>query len=464
MFFVRPLPFEEALNRLGDRSPIGSVLRSADWLGVPVGLRDRGFFSATVESIRFLQRAADELLDFLSGARAVNERGESYLKTGGRAQFIERMQEFAIREGMGPLDPEDAGTIRDIRSESRLRLIFDTQVKAAQDFGYWKQGMDPDVLDAFPAQRFIRVQDVKVPRDYHEEALGTVRLKSDLDYWMSLNRDFGVPHGPWGFNSGCDVEDVGREETEDRGLLKPGEEVRPVAGEFNDRLEASTRGLKPRLLRALETIFGDQAVIDGDAVRWRGRQLAAPSLPPAPAVPVPPIGAGLRTEPTRATAEEAELVNLPRERAVIYDGEGRLLFTQEAPTFDGRRVIFDDDQLAQLPGSVVSHNHPGGNAFSPADLLFAKDHDLAELRVLAPDYEGGAKLHRLLRPEGGWTLHRDRLLDLAGEFGPVADERAAHWAHERGLPAAAAQARALEEFWRLLQDREEPLIYEAHRL
>jgi hypothetical protein len=35
------------------------------------------------------------------------------------------MAEFAIGEGMGPILPELAGTVRDITSEKRLGLIFD---------------------------------------------------------------------------------------------------------------------------------------------------------------------------------------------------------------------------------------------------------------------------------------------------------------------------------------------------
>lgn len=83
MQFVHPIQFEEALSRLGSRSVVGAALRSADWLSVPIWLRDRAFFSATIENVRFLQRAQDEITDYLGGARGTNERGESYLKTGG---------------------------------------------------------------------------------------------------------------------------------------------------------------------------------------------------------------------------------------------------------------------------------------------------------------------------------------------------------------------------------------------
>src|SRR6185437_15736580 len=42
----------------------------------------------------------------------------------------------------------------------------------AGDYGYWRQGMDPDVLNEFPAQRFIRVLPVKEPRTSHMSYVG----------------------------------------------------------------------------------------------------------------------------------------------------------------------------------------------------------------------------------------------------------------------------------------------------
>ena len=43
MQFVRPLPFTKAVEKLGVRSPIGSVLNSSQWRDVPVALRERAF-------------------------------------------------------------------------------------------------------------------------------------------------------------------------------------------------------------------------------------------------------------------------------------------------------------------------------------------------------------------------------------------------------------------------------------
>ncbi len=273
MDFVYGQTFEEALRKLGERSPVGSILRSADWSRVPTAIRERSFFSATIEDARFLQRAQKFLEDFIAQTRLTNDNGETYLKSGGRAQFIDELQKFALREGMGSLDPEIKGTVRDIASETRLGLIFDTNLKSAQDYGYWKQGQDPDVLDAFPSQRFIRVAAVRKPRPLHQANRNEVRRKDDLRFWLAMNDPaiggFGVPWGPWGFGSGMDVEDVGRSESDGLGLTDANERVQPVAEkDFNDRLQASTQGLSQPLINLLKIAFGDKATFEGDAVQW----------------------------------------------------------------------------------------------------------------------------------------------------------------------------------------------------
>lgn len=268
------MPFEEALQKFGLRSPIGSILNSEAWSRIPVDLRERAFFSATIEDVRFLQRAQNFLQDSLALTTETNGEGQTFFKAGGRARFIEEMQKFAVREGMGPLDKRDVGTLKDIRSESRLGLIFDTNMKSSRDFGYWKQGMDRDVLDAFPSQRFIRVVPVRKPRPLHQANRGAVKRKDDLGFWLAMNDPaiggFGVPWGPWGFNSGMDVEDVGRKESDDLGLTSPEEIIQPVDGRLNDQLQASTQNLAPPMVNLLKVAFGDQAELDGDSVKWRG--------------------------------------------------------------------------------------------------------------------------------------------------------------------------------------------------
>ncbi|MHB8520692.1 MAG: hypothetical protein ACYDH9_08030 [Limisphaerales bacterium] len=260
MEFVSPLTYREAVDKLGSRTPIGSVLTSSEWHDVPLELRDRSFFSSGVESVRVLQRSRDFLTDFLTNAR--DESGA--LAAGSRAQFVRDMQAFLAGEGID----RTTGGMTDITSERRLGLIFDVQTTQANSFGFWKQGLDPDVLDAFPAMRFVRVQDVKEPRIWHEQFYGQAYLKTD-PIWVTINEDFGVPWAPWGWGCGHDVEDVSRAEAEDLGLLEPGQQISPPAADFNDRLEASTAGLDPDLVDKLKEAFGDQAEWGDGAVKWR---------------------------------------------------------------------------------------------------------------------------------------------------------------------------------------------------
>ncbi len=277
MQLVKPLPFREAVEKIGDKTPIGGDLTSGEWSDVPAALRERAFFSSRVESIRFLQRGRDAIADWLQSSREELPKGKTALAVGSRAQFVEMMREMAMREGMGPLDPKDAGGLKDITSERRLGLIFDVQTQQAGDYGYWKQGMQPEVLEEFPAQRFIRVKDVKEPREYHTQFEGRVWLKWD-PIWKRINRDFGVPWGPWGWGCGHDVEDVDRDESEQLGLIKPGDQVKPDAEHFNENLRASTQGLEPDLVGKLQEEFGDRISIEGDEMKWNaeavGRELA----------------------------------------------------------------------------------------------------------------------------------------------------------------------------------------------
>jgi hypothetical protein len=262
MQLVKPLPFAEAVNKVAGKTLIGSKMMSAEWRDVPVALRERAFFSSQVESLRFLQRGRDSIAAFLQSSR--DPAAADALVTGSRADFVKQMQDFLKSEGVD----RTTGSLTDLAGEKRLGLIFDTNTRAANDYGNYRQGMDADVLDAFPAQRFIRVQDVKDPRDSHSQYEDQVYLKTD-PIWSRINEDFGVPYGPWGWGCGHDVEDVSREEAEALGLIQPDQPVLVETKPFNENLQASTHGLDPDLLAKLLVEFGSQLRNLGDTLQWR---------------------------------------------------------------------------------------------------------------------------------------------------------------------------------------------------
>jgi len=260
MEFSEGLPFLEALDRLGQRGVVASDFDSFMWRQVAVEVRERAFFSSRVESGRLLDAMKGYVGDYLAEARD----GEGRLKAQGRSEFVAEMRELAMREGLGRVDPETGEIspeiretdLEDIRSIARLQLVFDTQVEAAQEYGFWAQGMEPAVLRAFPAARFIRVRPVMVPRAIHAANEGEVRRKDDMEFWLAMNEDFGVPWGPWGFNSGMGVEDVGRREAMRLGLVTPDAPVEPVRRRFNEGLEAGVKGMDEEIAAELARATG----------------------------------------------------------------------------------------------------------------------------------------------------------------------------------------------------------------
>jgi hypothetical protein len=71
----------------------------------------------------------EQLVLFVTGARGETARGESYLICSGPAAWIERIMMFLLRNHLAPPTPEWKGTLNDLRSEARLRLIFDANLK-----------------------------------------------------------------------------------------------------------------------------------------------------------------------------------------------------------------------------------------------------------------------------------------------------------------------------------------------
>lgn len=347
---TRPVPFEEAISKLGDRTPIASSLRTEGWANVPVALRERSFFSAGVESARALQSAQNMLGDFLADAR--DDQGR--LKTGSRQEFVAQAQDYMRANGVRTLprgDPREGG-LQDIQSAARLELVFDHNIGAAQEFGYWKQGMDPDVLDAFPAQRFIRVREVRVPRSFHEANRGEVRLKTDLDFWLSMNPDFGVPWGPWGWGSGMEGEDVGRPETEALGLIAPGTRPRPILRDFNNHLQASLKGLSEPKINWLQRVFGSLVERVGDSLRWRDR----PQLEPPVATPLPESEPEPAPPPPTLSEREArrQRFGLKPVSAALEIPAGSFGRARRAPERVGETLalidlVHDDGNLPKLP-------------------------------------------------------------------------------------------------------------------
>lgn len=351
---IRPIVFKDALGKLNDKLPVTSHLKSEEWSSVPVAIRERSFFSARVENARFLQTARDGISDFLKSEVEETDGGKA-LKAGGRERFVRIMREKMAEQGMPIVGPHVGGVVEPT-STGRLRLIFETQTTMANDYAYFKHGNeDPAIRRAFPAQRFIREMPTPSPRPVHEAYTGTVRLKTDLAFWLSMNAreigGFGVPYGPWGFNSGMGVEDVGRAKAIELGLMKADDPTPPPVPEegFNADVIASTNGIDPDIMRQLEKALGPKGKKKKDAIQ----------LVPSPVVPAAAIPAIFTPRTADKVREAFEHLAASKPEATPEEQRAAM----HAAIMEGRPVAKGFDLEAKTRSAVIKANADEANHF-----------------------------------------------------------------------------------------------------
>jgi hypothetical protein len=278
----------EALRALLRRKAAPSTFNSADWQAVGPAIRQRSFFSATINSAKVLNRMRNMLLDWQAGTtetvtNPTTGADETVYKVGGLAEFRERAGTLLVSEGLAqPADFKDT-RISNVVSNSRLQLIFTTNTEQAQTFAYWQTRVtNPRTLNRWPAARFFRRPGAVTPRDRHVAAEGQVRRYDDFEFWLFQNAadigGFEVPWGPFGFNSYMTQQPVSRKEAEALGLVRPGEVlvvpdltrfgITP-AKQLNTGVEADVDDLPPDLRR--EAIAAVTARLGPNALGPDGR-------------------------------------------------------------------------------------------------------------------------------------------------------------------------------------------------
>lgn len=220
MIVPAPMPLAEAVQAARTRGILPTALSSAQLAQVDAAVKRRAVFSATVESVRVLQGLSAGVDAVLRGDASAREVREQLLD---------------LHAALGtPAGPGQPGTVQDVTSLRRADLQVRTLVDTAHGLGWQMQGMEPEVLDAYPAQelrRFIRpkVKERDWPARWAQAGgrfYGNrmVALKTDA-VWARLGSTdlfpdaLGNPYPPFAFNSGMDVQDVSRAEAEALGLI-----------------------------------------------------------------------------------------------------------------------------------------------------------------------------------------------------------------------------------------------------
>lgn len=238
------------------RTPVGTALGSAALRELPVEIRQKAQFSAQVESVRMMEGIQRDL------GKSIN-----LLRGGDRATFVANMQKLATELGIRPPEWDGKrGTIQDIASQRRLELIYDVQTKFALGDSQRRMDLDPDVLQAAPAQELTRVEPRQEHRPWSQiwrDAGGQfyggrmIALKTD-DIWTRIS-DFGLPYPPFKFGSGMGLRDVLRAEAIRLGLIEKGQRLDPGSDSSGGEMDASLTGVSEPLKDNVQAYFGDTA-------------------------------------------------------------------------------------------------------------------------------------------------------------------------------------------------------------
>jgi hypothetical protein len=302
------LSLSDIINALTNRGVTPSWFRSREWKTVEPAIRNRSFFSATISSAKVLNKMRSMLLDWQEGATEQTPGGIAY-KEVGLAKFRERAAEFLIQEGLAKEDDYADQSIKNVISNARLQLIYNTNLEQAATFAAWQARMrDPYEINRKPAARFFRRSGAIIQRPRHTAAEGDVRRYDDFAYWTFQNGNdiggFDVPWGPYGFNSYMVQEPVSRAEAERLGLVQKGEVI-PVpdvtrygvslGSQFNHGVDATLDDVTPEIRakaqKAIVARLGPGAIgSDGkptlDALKQARAAIGKPFVP-VPVVKTP---------------------------------------------------------------------------------------------------------------------------------------------------------------------------------
>jgi hypothetical protein len=399
---TQPVDFNQAISFLLDKDQVPASWDSAHWALMEPEARIRAFFSAKVESARFLDRAQGLLFDYMAKVRdevtTPDGKKTTALRVAGREHFVKLMRDFMLAEGMAKPEEFPAMNQDDVQtlgSLSRLRLIFDTNVRQSYGYGQWKQGMTPAALRAFPAARLIRKRGVAEARPRHAANIGQVRAKTDFYWWASFQNSpeiggFGVPWGPYGFNSGVTQEDVSKQEAAALGVAIP-----PPPAELpglNDGLSASTRKMSPALkAKLLAELRGGpkpadpreaarqaaaqvrremlnrgltEALGKGDAAKAEQYRDALAALPPVPGLPVEEAGEAIRlvSGPVALPVKAGEDIGPKLVPATTLSAAAKTAHERAMKAID---AVHGDGPLGDLPFSEAKPTGTSRAYYSP---------------------------------------------------------------------------------------------------
>jgi hypothetical protein len=269
----------EAIDNFARRETVRSAWNTADWAKAPEEIVSRSFFSAGVESGRFLSEARAGITAALDGSR------DAYGRLPDREKFIADLRGVALRLGLGT--PDKPNNLKNLAGARRLGIIWDMNVNSANGRARRASGLSKGSLFAAPAQELVRGRSAMKARDWKarwEEAGAQVgwegALKADpmrprfvalktSPIWVELSR-FGTPWAPFDFGSGMILRNISRDQAVSLGLLQEDEILEPDPDPaYNDGLAATMQGVPEDVAEAVQNLMPDRVERVGNDLKWR---------------------------------------------------------------------------------------------------------------------------------------------------------------------------------------------------
>lgn len=226
-----PAPIFDAFRAAAARGEMPTALGTAELRELGAGILSRAVFCAHGANAVFVSKLK-EVVDAISA-------GDMDEATA-RVTLLETLRSVGYTpEGgfpdtpPGTVPPALKGTLQDLSSFRRLKLIVETQRQLMQGAGLQFRGHQAGRLQAFPAWELVRIYEVTVPRNWNGEtptkadprsrwviAGGTlvdggrmIALKGDpiwgeLGSYDNFSDALGVDHPPFAFNSGMGWREV----------------------------------------------------------------------------------------------------------------------------------------------------------------------------------------------------------------------------------------------------------------
>jgi hypothetical protein len=227
----------QAIRKLARSGKLPTTLSAKELSKISEQIRERAVFSARVSNA--------QILDEIRHVATAVSRGELTQKQG-----IATLKSFVKAEGYTP-EPGEEGTIKDLLSPARLKLIVKTNAGMAK--GYGQHVAAQENLASAPWQELYRREARNEPRDWISRwrgaggrlSAGRMIAPVNAPIWSMIS-GFGLPYPPFDYNSGMWTRQLS-----ERKVGKKAPPQTKEAPKFNETLKSEAVIRDPNLRRQL---------------------------------------------------------------------------------------------------------------------------------------------------------------------------------------------------------------------